>query len=131
MRNSNLIIIGALILLLSGGYVVYSGARGLRNNNPLNMEDDGTDWEGLDTPRNDGEAPNPMLRFQTPEYGLRAARISLLNAIAHDGVPCTVDGLIRHWSATDQDAYVAHVAGFIFGAATARLFEGRQRLELR
>ena len=28
-------------------------------------------------------------------------------------------------------AYVAHVAGFIFGAATARLFEGRQRLELR
>lgn len=86
--------------------MVYSGARGIRNNNPLNLEDDGEAWEGLDTPRNDGT----FLRFISPEYGFRAAARSIQNAIAHDGVPATIDGIVRHWSATDQDAYVQHVS---------------------
>jgi len=110
-RTSTLLLIAGLLLLGGGGVALYTMTRGLRNNNPLNIEDDGTTaWEGLDTPRNDGEAPQPMLRFTDPVYGIRAAAHILSNYVAVDGVPPTVQSLITRWSKTDQAAYVANVA---------------------
>lgn len=115
MKNSNLIFILIGLLLLGGsGYALYGMTRGLRNNNPLNIEDDGTNWDGLDSPRNDGGTSGdgvPKLRFTSPEYGFRAAARIISNYISADGVAPTVNGIIRRWSATDQDAYVAKVSG--------------------
>lgn len=105
-----LFIFGALLLIGGGGLAVYNMTRGLRNNNPLNLEDFGDDWTGLDNPRNDAQGPTPMFRFTDPIYGIRAGKITLQNYVAHDGIPPTVDALIRHFSETDQDAYVANVA---------------------
>lgn len=111
-RDSNwLLILGAFLLLGGGGYALYSMTRGLRNNNPLNIEDTGDDWTGLDTPRNDSGPGTPKLRFTDPVYGFRAAAHIVRNYVGVDGVPATVNGIIRRWSATDQDAYVQHVAG--------------------
>ena len=108
--NNTLLIIGALLLLGSGGYVVYTMTRGLRNNNPLNIEDDGTTaWEGLDSPRSDTGPGVRKLRFKQPEYGFRAAARIVRNYVAYDGVLPTVDGIIRRWSKTDQDAYIDKV----------------------
>jgi hypothetical protein len=101
------LLLGALLLLGGAGYGVYNMTRGLRNNNPGNIKDDGTAWEGLDTPRNDGV----FLRFVSPEYGIRAMGKILTNYVAVDGVAPTVNGLVRRWSATDQDAYVNKVSG--------------------
>jgi hypothetical protein len=108
-KDSSLLILLAF-LLLGGGYAAYTMSRGLRNNNPLNIEDDGTDWEGLDTPRNDSGPGRPKLRFTSPEYGFRAGKHIMTSYVNIDGIAPTVDALIRRWSATDQDAYVARVA---------------------
>lgn len=113
-RESNwLFLLGAFLLLGGGGYAVYNMTRGIRNHNPLNIEDDGTAWEGLDTPRNDGGTSGdgiPKLRFTSPEYGFRAGARIIHNYVSVDGVPPTVNGIIRRWSQTDQDSYVSSVA---------------------
>lgn len=102
--------VAALLLLGGGGYVVYGMTRGLRNNNPLNIEDDNvTAWEGLDTPRNDGGPGVPKLRFTAPEYGYRAGAHIINSYVTADGIQPTINGLITRWSATDQAAYIAHV----------------------
>lgn len=43
-------------------------ARGIRNNNPFNIEHNSTQWQGLDQPPSDGR----FCRFVSPEYGIRA-----------------------------------------------------------
>jgi hypothetical protein len=110
MNRNAWILLAAFLLLGGGGYAAYTMTRGLRNNNPLNIEDDGTDWEGLDSPRNDGGPGVPKLRFISPQFGYRAAARTLHNHITHDGVPSTLNGVLRRWSATDQAAYVAKVS---------------------
>jgi hypothetical protein len=115
--NTTLFILLSLLLLGGGGYAVYTMTRGLRNNNPGNIKDDGTAWEGLDSPRNDGT----FLRFISADYGIRAIGRILSNYVAVDGLAPTVDTLIRRWSATDQDAYVQHVAADLGVDANATL----------
>jgi hypothetical protein len=107
-RNTLLLVVGGL-LLLGGGTAVYMQTRGLRNNNPLNIQDDGEAWEGLDTPRNDGT----FLRFVSPEYGIRAAGIIINNYVTKDGVAPTVAGITSRWSTTDQAAYAANVSSWM------------------
>lgn len=110
-RNNTLLFIAALVLLGGGGYAMYAMTRGIRNNNPLNIEDDGvTAWVGLDSPRNDGGPGVPKLRFVSPEYGFRAAARIVNNYIHADGVPSTITGIIRRWSKTDQAPYIDKVA---------------------
>jgi hypothetical protein len=42
--------------------------RGIRNNNPFNIEWNGTSWQGLDIPAHDGR----FCRFIKPDLGIRA-----------------------------------------------------------
>lgn len=42
--------------------------RGIRNNNPFNIEYNGTKWQGLNSPPSDGR----FCRFVAPEWGIRA-----------------------------------------------------------
>ncbi len=44
-------------------------ARGIRNNNPLNIERSGAKWQGTCLEQNDPR----FLQFETMEYGIRAA----------------------------------------------------------
>lgn len=112
MRDKNLLLtVVALLLIGGGGYAAYTMTRGLRNNNPLNIEDDGvTPWVGLDSPRSDTGPGVPKLRFLTPEYGYRAAARIVNNYVHADGVPSTITGIIRRWSKTDQAAYIDKVS---------------------
>lgn len=91
------------LLILGGGTAVYEMTRGLRNNNPGNIVyNPANDWQGQ-TGRDGAFAV-----FSDPVYGLRAMGKVLLN-YAKQGYT-TVDSIIRRWSATDQDAYVANVS---------------------
>lgn len=111
MRSNTLLLVTGALLLFGGGAAVYTMTRGLRNNNPGNIRDDGvTAWEGIDTPRGDGE----FLRFTRPEYGIRALARTLSNYIAHDGVAPTVSGIISRLAPpneNDTQAYIDKVSG--------------------
>lgn len=99
------ITIGAL-LISAGGYEVYSATRGLRNNNPGNIEDDGiTLWEGIDTPRSEGG----YLRFTNPIYGIRAIARILSNYVTVDGIPPTVSALIARWAPPETNNTQAYI----------------------
>jgi hypothetical protein len=50
--------------------------RGEANHNPFDLEDDGTNWDGIDTPRADGK----LLRFVSDAKGLRAGAVDLHTA---------------------------------------------------
>jgi hypothetical protein len=80
--------------------------RGIRGNNPTNIKrEDGVVWKGQTA-----EQTDPVfVTFKTVPYGYRAAAI-ILDAYQRKHGLYTVDGMIRRWSATDQDAYVANVA---------------------
>jgi len=122
MRTQTLWLLGGLVVaaglwLLSrtqsgsdavGGIVdkIASSLRGIRNNNPTNLENAGIQWQGL--VGTDG----PYCVFDTMENGIRAAAINLRNYWRLHGIN-TVDGIVRRWSSTDQDAYVSHVSTWL------------------
>jgi hypothetical protein len=85
---------------------IISTIRGIRNNNPTNLEDAGIAWQGMTG--TDG----PYCVFDTMENGIRAAAINLRNYWRLHGIN-TVDGIVRRWSATDQDAYVSNVSRWL------------------
>ena len=106
MNSKTLLLIFGLVLLLGGGgYAVYQMTRGLRNNNPGNIVyDPANNWLGQTG--TDGH----FAVFSSPVYGIRAMAKALLNYVNKDGVAPTVDSIIRRWSKTDQDVYVANVS---------------------
>jgi len=63
--------IGIALALFGGGAIVIQGTRGLRNNNPLNIEltSPPTAWQGAVTPNTDGT----FVQFSSMPYGVRAA----------------------------------------------------------
>lgn len=102
------LIIGALLLIGGGGYEVYQGTRGLRNNNPGNIEYDGTAWEGLANPPSDGA----FCVFTNATYGIRALARVLENYITEDGIPSTVTAIISRFAppgTNDTAAYILDV----------------------
>lgn len=102
--------------------------RGIRNNNPGNIEDSGTNWQGLDEPRNDGR----FLRFVDPIYGIRAmARVLDTYATKHN--LNTVGGIIQRWAPSHENnsaAYAAFVADRLGVRATDRIDVIERRPEL-
>ena len=93
-------------------------ARGIRNNNPGNIEySPNTNWLGLDSKNpSDGR----FCRFKSPEYGIRALTRILKNYTKRDGTAGigltgidTVYEIIHRWappSENNTDAYVKSVA---------------------
>lgn len=106
------------LALSSGGVVVYNQTRGLRNNNPGNIEK-GQPWYGL-------AAEQPDSRFATftkPEYGIRALGKLLLNYERLYNIN-TVAGIINRWAPGHEnptDAYVQFVASAAGVQPTARI----------
>lgn len=92
--------------------------RGIRNNNPGNIEL-GAPWQGLSKTQTDGR----FAQFDTPAYGIRAiARVLITyqdKRQARDGSPIdTVREIIERWapaSENDVDAYVTAVRRAMFG----------------
>lgn len=80
-----------------------SGARGLRNNNPGNIEaSDSNPWEGQDG--SDGR----FAKFETPEHGIRALGKNLLAYNKRHGLD-TVSEMITRWAPpkeNDTDSYI-------------------------
>ncbi len=87
---------------------VISTIRGLRNNNPTNIERNGIEWKGMAA---DQSADSRFVVFESPEYGIRAtARI--LRSYAERGV-VTLSGIVNTWAPPVENktsSYVAHVA---------------------
>lgn len=101
-----LALIGGLVLLGGGGYAVYTMTRGLRNNNPGNIEYDGTAWEGLANPPSDGT----FAVFTNPVYGIRAMARTLENYVGVDGVASTVTDIISRWAPPSENDTVSYIA---------------------
>lgn len=83
-------------------------SRGIRNNNPGNIEHNGTPWQGLSDPASDGR----FCKFIDPKWGIRAiARILITYQDKHQIK--TVRGIIERWAPPHENnttAYVDHVA---------------------
>lgn len=86
-------------------------ARGLRNNNPLNIRK-GAKWQGLVSPGDDRE----FCQFQSMAYGLRAAILLIRNhCLGYSSSRFkfdTVSKLIRVWapaSENDTQSYIQFV----------------------
>lgn len=91
--------------------MLYTGTRGLRNNNPGNIRYDGTAWEGLANPPQDDKG---FCVFIDPTYGIRAMGRILSNYVNADGVTPSVVGIISRWappSENDTASYIDDVAG--------------------
>lgn len=90
-----------------------SGPRGIRNNNPGNIERSSIQWQGS-IPANQVQQvlgipyDSTFEQFTDPSYGVRAIGHVLLSKQSR-GLT-TVDSIIRDYSKTDQDAYIANVS---------------------
>lgn len=82
---------------------------GIANNNPGNIEYDGTPWQGLDSPPSDGR----FCRFRTAQDGIRAIARNLI-AYQDKASIRTIRGAITRWAPPSDnnptEAYIANVA---------------------
>jgi len=80
--------------------------RGIRNNNPLNIEENGTAWEGK--AGDDGR----FVVFSSPLYGIRAAA-RILRTYASKYQLNTIAGIVARWAPeneNDTDNYIDFVS---------------------
>jgi len=86
-------------------------ARGIRNNNPLNIREalgGGDAWNGERAENTDAD----FEEFKSPEYGIRAAVKILQNYRDYYGLN-TITGIIERWAPSSENntnAYVESVA---------------------
>ena len=96
--------------------------RGIRNNNPGNIER-GADWQGLA----DDQSGDPRFAvFKSPVWGIRAMARILDTYQSRHGLN-TIQGIINRWAPpgeNDSQAYAEHVAGKIGISATEPLPAG-------
>ncbi|UTM58287.1 structural protein [Photobacterium sp. CCB-ST2H9] len=95
------------LILLGMGTMTFYKPRGIRNNNPGNIEDNGTAWQGR--VGSDGR----FVIFDSPQNGIRALARTLKTYRNRHGLT-TVRGIINRWAPpveNDTTAYVNHVAG--------------------
>jgi hypothetical protein len=86
--------------------------RGIRNNNPGNIDRDGTEWQGMAV---DQSGDPRFIVFISPEYGIRALGTVLHNYQTAHGLR-TIRGMINRWAPpveNDSLAYVDFVAGYV------------------
>lgn len=95
--------------LWGGGAIVSTLPRGIRNNNPGNLRRSRDKFLGLADQQTDPE----YFQFVSPDYGLRAMGIVLLNYESRHGLR-TVRGIVSRYAPGHEnptDAYIANVAG--------------------
>ncbi len=83
-------------------------SRGLRNNNPLNIRRNRTRWKGLAEKQNDAA----FFTFSSPEWGYRAAFVTLRNYLKVHGLKTLAEWITR-WAPpveNDTEAYIAFVS---------------------
>lgn len=94
--------------VIEGVVGVVSGVRGIRNNNPGNIERTQTTWKGMSS---DQSSDPRFIVFDGPEWGIRAMARVLRNYIARG--QDTVREIINTWappSENDTGAYTRAVA---------------------
>ncbi len=82
-------------------------SRGIRNNNPGNIRENGTKWQGLDLPPSDGT----FCRFLEPKWGIRAMARILISYQDKHGLN-TIAGIINRWAPPSENntaSYIKHV----------------------
>lgn len=80
--------------------------KGIRNNNPLNVEKSGDQWQGMTG--NDGR----FVIFSSPFYGIRAAARILKNYRDKYGLN-TVAGIINRWAPPSDNNPTQRYADFV------------------
>lgn len=94
---------------------LFNSVRGLRNNNPGNIERNATRWEGMSVEQSDPR----FVVFESPEYGIRAMT-RILNSYRNRGV-ITLGDIIRTWAPPVENqtwSYIGHVSSMTGIAAT-------------
>lgn len=84
-----------------------SQPRGIRNNNPGNIEHGNDNWQGMDDPPSDGR----FIRFTSPEYGIRALARVLTTYERKHGLNY-IGGIIQRWAPAHENNSAAY-AGFV------------------
>ncbi len=100
--------VAALIVFGGGGVVVYNMTRGLRNNNPGNLENNGIDWDGLSRSQTDSR----FYQFDDPVYGIRAMN-KIIKTYRNKYGFNTISQLINRWAPpneNDTQSYIKSVA---------------------
>lgn len=96
----------ALLFMMGGGMKLNKDVRGIRNNNPGNIESGKDNWQGA--VGDDGR----FIIFESPEYGVRAmARI--LKSYDRRGIN-TISEIISTWAPpfeNDTQSYINSVSG--------------------
>tara|TARA_R110001599_G_scaffold287356_2_gene489915 strand:+ start:9600 stop:10061 length:462 start_codon:yes stop_codon:yes gene_type:complete len=102
-------------LAIGAGLLMYSKKlnlpRGIRNNNPGNLENNGIDWVGLSSTQTDSR----FYQFSDPKYGIRALARTLKTYESSYGIN-TVEGIINRWAPPHENntnSYIDHVASVL------------------
>ena len=96
-------------LIYEVGEKIGMTTRGLRNNNPGNIERNNIAWNGMSS---DQSADSRYVVFDAPEYGIRAMG-RVLNTYYTIHTLQTVRGIIGRWSPPSEnqtESYINHVA---------------------
>lgn len=95
----------------------YIGTRGLRNNNPGNIRDDGTAWQGKT-----GIDDKSFVIFDSPVNGIRAM-VRVLRSYAKRNLD-TINEIISQWAPPSENntaAYIAHVVDIVGKSAGEKI----------
>lgn len=100
--------------------------RGIRNNNPGNIERNGIAWQGMAA---DQSSDSRFVVFESPEYGIRALGKVLDTYYYHHGLH-TVAGMVSRYapgSENDTESYIRSVADRLgVGAEEALSWPGQK-----
>lgn len=97
----HLIAIGFAVVAI-GIFLMERPNLNVRNNNPLNIRENDTDWEGKV-----GHSGG-FVKFISPEYGFRAAYRTLMTYRNHHGLD-TIEGIVSRWAPDNEN----HTEGYI------------------
>ena len=84
-------------------------ARGIRNNNPLNIRRSKDQWQGLRVIQADAQ----FCQFETMEYGWRAAFVLLTRTYYHKYRLYTIRAIVSKWAPANEnntEAYIRNVS---------------------
>lgn len=94
-----------IVAILGGGAAVVIKTRGIRNNNPGNLERNGTPWLGL----SDQQTDSRFFQFIDPKYGIRALARTLITYYEKHNIT-TVRGIINRWAPPNENDTASYIA---------------------